>query len=316
MPCVGNAAVAAGESGTLPVVQTGPDLPLGRRVELPGRGTTFVRELDGPPGAPTVLLLHGLVASGGLNWFQAFTPLSQHFNVLALDHRGHARGLRTRSRFRLADCADDAAALLDVLGTGPVIAVGYSMGGPIAQLLWKRHPEKVSGLVLAATSDRFVPVSRERLVFVTAMSAAIGTSRFGGLLTHVPSRAMRARAAAGAVRTRPDSLRAWAAAEMRRHDWRMVAEAARAIGVYDASSWIGEIDVPTTVLVTTEDKAISALEQMRLLLSIPTAELQRLDDGHTVCARARFGPPVVEACLSVASRIDHGVPSAAGAPIS
>ena len=62
--------------------------------------------------------------------------------------------------------------------------------------------------------------------------------------------------------------------------------------------------MPTTVLVTTEDKAISALEQMRLLLSIPTAELQRLDDGHTVCARARFGPPLVEACLSVASRID------------
>ena len=52
---------------------------------------------------------------------------------------------------RLADCADDMAALIDELGTGPVIAVGYSMGGPIAQLLWKRHPEKVAGLVLCAT---------------------------------------------------------------------------------------------------------------------------------------------------------------------
>jgi hypothetical protein len=103
---------------------------------------------------------------------------------------------------------------------------------------------------------------------------------------------------------------------MRRHDWRMVAEAARAIGVYDASSWIGDIDVPTTVLVTTEDKAISPLEQMRLLLAIPGAELQRLDDGHTVCARARFGPPLAEACLSVASRIDRTVPNAAAAPIS
>ena len=50
---------------------------------------------------------------------------------------------------------------------------------------------------------------------------------------------------------------------------------------------------------------------MRLLLAIPGAELQRLDDGHTVCARARFGPPLVEACLSVASRIDRAVPSAA-----
>ena len=313
---VGSAAGEAGGNGTVPVVQTGPDLPLGRRIELPGRGTTFVREVEGPPGAPTVLLLHGLLASGGLNWFQAFAPLGEHFRVIAPDHRGHGRGLRTRARFRLADCADDAAALLEVLGTGPVIAVGYSMGGPIAQLLWKRHPETVAGLVLGATSDRFVPVSRERLVFVTAMSAAIGTSRFGGVLTRVPSRAVRARATAHAVRERPDSLRAWAAAEMRRHDWRMVAEAARAIGVYDASAWIGDIDVPTTVLVTTEDKAISPLEQMRLLLSIPGAELQRLDDGHTVCARARFGPALVEACSSLVPRIDRTGPSAAAAPIS
>src|SRR3954470_13108295 len=138
-----------------PVPDPGPDLPLGRRVDLPGRGTTFVREVAGPEGAPTVLLLHGLLASGGLNWFQAFAPMSEHFRVVALDHRGHARGLRTRSRFRLADCADDAAALIEALGTGPVIAVGYSMGGPIAQLLWKRHPELVAGLVLCATSDRF-----------------------------------------------------------------------------------------------------------------------------------------------------------------
>src|SRR5690349_23831945 len=49
-------------------------------------------------------------------------------------------------RVRLADCADDAAALLETLGTGPVIAVGYSLGGPVAQLLWKRHPDLVSGL--------------------------------------------------------------------------------------------------------------------------------------------------------------------------
>jgi pimeloyl-ACP methyl ester carboxylesterase len=264
--------------------------------------------VDGPAGAPTVLLLHGLLASGGLNWFQAFGPMSEEFRVVAPDHRGHGRGLRTRSRFRLADCADDVAALIEVLGTGPVIAVGYSMGGPIAQLLWKRHPELVAGLVFCATSDRFVPVQRERMIFVTAMSAAIGTSRFGDLVTRFPVRALRARAAAG-PRERPDSLRAWAAAEMRRHDWRMVAEAARAIGVFDSSTWVGEIDVPTAVVVTTEDKAISPMEQMRLLLAIRDAELRRIDDGHTVCARGRFGPPLVDACRSVAARIAGTVPS-------
>ena len=90
-----------------------PPLPLGERIELPGRGTTFVRHVEGPPGAPTVLLLHGWIASGGLNWFNAFGPLSERFSVVAPDLRGHGRGLRTRRRFRLADCADDVAATLE-----------------------------------------------------------------------------------------------------------------------------------------------------------------------------------------------------------
>lgn len=277
----------------------GPALPLGRRVELPGRGTTFIREIDGPPGAPPVLLLHGLVASGGLNWFQVFGPLGRHFRVIAPDLRGHGRGVRSRRRFRLSDCADDLAVLLDELGTGPVIAVGYSMGGPVAQLLWKRHPALVAGLVFCATSDHFVPGTRERLVFVTAMTAVAGSTRVGQAVTRLPISMVRRRVPV-AVRSRPDSMRAWASAEMRRHDWRMVAEAAHAIGTYDARSWIGDIDVPTTVIVTTEDRAVPPADQLRLAAAIPHARVHRIDDGHTACARPRFAHPLLAACLAVA----------------
>lgn len=279
-----------------------PDLPLGRRVELPGRGTTFVREVAGPPGAPTVILLHGLTASGGLNWFQSFAALGERYRVLAIDHRGHGRGLRTRRRFTLADCADDVAALMDVEGIDPAIVVGYSMGGPIAQLLWKRHPEKVAGLVFCATSDRFVPGRREQLVFVTAMGAIAGTTRLGDLVTRVPVGLIQRQVPSG-VRSRPESFRLWARAEMRRHDWRMVAEAAGAIGTYDASRWIGRIDVPTAVMVTTEDRAVAPVEQARLALRIPTATLHKVDDGHVVCAQRRFGPILRDAVDDVAARL-------------
>ena len=153
-------------------------LPDGRYVWLPGRGRTFVRELAGPPGAPAVMLLHGWSATADLNWFACFEPLARHFRVIALDHRGHGRGLRALTPFRLEHCADDVATLADVLGLGRYLAVGYSMGGPIAQLLWKRHPELVSGLVLCATSTHFSANLRERLVF----GAASGTSAVAGLV--------------------------------------------------------------------------------------------------------------------------------------
>ena len=277
----------------------GPPIPLGRRIQLPGRGTTFVREVAGPPGAPTVLLLHGLIASGGLNWFQAFEPLAGHFRVLAIDHRGHGRGIRSWRRFRLTDCADDAAALLDELGIDHAIVVGYSMGGPIAQLLWHRHPEKVSGLVFCATSNRFVPGVRERLTFVTAVSAIAGSTRLGQLVTRVPLAPLQRRIPKG-VRARPDSLRRWAAAEMRRHDARMVIEALAATTSFDSRRWLHPVDVPAALMVTGNDKAIPAQEQLRLLSAIPHASVSLHDEGHTWCSKRSFGPAVVDACLAVA----------------
>jgi len=277
-----------------------PPLPHGERVELPGRGTTFVRHVQGVPGAPTVLLLHGWIASGGLNWFNAFGPLSQRYDVVAPDLRGHGRGIRSRRRFRLADCADDVDALLEHLGSGPVIAVGYSMGGPVAQLLWRRHPERVAGLVLCATSYRFVNGARERFIFSSMMATAVGTTRAGDLVARTPGfQSLRPRGFAG----RPTNLRAWAAGEMRRHDLVKIMEAGQAIGSYNARRWIGEIDVPTTVLVTTRDRAIAPAEQYKLADAIPGSEVQLLDDGHVACAKREFGPALVRAVDSVSARI-------------
>lgn len=285
---------------TVTVIASEPALPFGERIELPGRGTTFVRRVEGPPGAPTVLLLHGWIASSGLNWFNAFEPLSERFSVIAPDMRGHGRGIRSRRRFRLADCADDAACLLEHLDTGPVIAVGYSMGGPVAQLLWRRHPELVAGLVLCATSYRFVAGGRERFIFGTMMASAEGTTRTGEWIGRTPM--LRSRAPRSSA-TRPTNLRAWAAGEMQRHDKVKLMEAGQAIGRYNARHWIGEIDVPTTVMVTRRDRAIRPEAQLRMAAAIPGAIVHDIDDGHVVCAKREFGPALVRGVHSVAERL-------------
>lgn len=288
----------------VPEQVAGLDLPLGRRVHLVGRGRTFVRELPGPgPDAPTVVLLHGWVASGGLNWFRCFEPLSEQFRVVAPDLRGHGRGIRSRRRFRLADCADDVAALCWELGVEQAIFCGYSMGGPVAQLMWRRHPDLVSGLVMAATSFSFVPALQQRLAFAGAMAAMAGTTRTTQALTRLPGpvRSVLPRGLRGTER--PSSMQVWAAQEMRRHDVRMVLEAGNAIATFSSRRWIGGVDVPTAVVVTTKDRAVTPTAQLHLALHIPGAEIRRYDEGHTSPVLESFGPAITDACASVAQEI-------------
>ncbi|MBA2625933.1 MAG: alpha/beta hydrolase [Acidimicrobiia bacterium] len=279
-------------------VRSAPPLPPGRPVELPGRGRTFIRECAGPPGAPTLLLLHGWTANADLNWFQSFAALGRRFRVVAIDHRGHGRGIRSRRPFRLRDCADDAAALVAELGTGPVVAVGYSMGGPVAQLLWKRHPEAVRGLVLCATARTFASRPQERVNFTALGGLALAARA-------VPEAARR-RLARRFIGTRTDdtSIEAWVVEEMHRNDWKMVLEAGTALGRFDSRAWIGEVDVPTAVVVNTADGVVAPARQRALARSIPGAAVFEVTGDHTVCVTdpARFLPPFLAACRSVTRR--------------
>ena len=134
-----------------------PYLPPGRVVNLPGRGEVFVRDSGGAPGDPAVLLLHGWTASADLNFFPVYAHLAGSYRVIALDLRGHGRGMRSTEPFSLEDCADDAAALLGELGAGHAIVVGYSMGGPVGLLLARRHPGQVAALVMQATALEWRP---------------------------------------------------------------------------------------------------------------------------------------------------------------
>ncbi len=274
-----------------------PPMPLGRRIVLERRGTTFVREMAGPPGAPTVLLLHGWIASGGMNWYQTFEPLAGRFRVIAPDLRGHARGLRARRVFRLADCADDCAATVLALGTGPVIAVGYSMGGPIAQLLWRRHRDLVDGLVLCATSADFVPSPLTRHLSQAMMLGVAGAARAAAFSRVVPNVSMLG------LRTR--TMPAWIAAELQRHDWRMIFEAGHSISTYHAQRWIHEVDVPTAVVCTAFDRAVSPSLQLATAEAIRGATVHRIAAGHLACARTEFGTELTGVCARVADRV-HG----------
>jgi pimeloyl-ACP methyl ester carboxylesterase len=272
-------------------------LPAGHSVELPGRGRTFVRDVPGPPGAPTVLLLHGWTATADLNFFSAYATLGEHYRVLALDHHGHGRGIRRAAPFTLEDCADDAAALLEHLGAGPVIAVGYSMGGPVAELLWHRHPHLVAGLVLCATSAVFRGSPREHALF-SAIRPALMVARRS-------TDALRSRVALRLLTGPGDwELHDWARGEVARHDWVAVLQAGQAIGEFDGRAWLDRLDVPTGVLVTSQDRVVPPERQVALAKRIPGATIRRVIGDHPVCIAQpeRFVPVLGEAVHDVAVR--------------
>jgi 3-oxoadipate enol-lactonase len=289
---------ASAAEASQPLLEEPEEVPPGRAIELPGRGTTFVREVSGPPGAPVVILLHAFVATAGTNWLTTMGRLGQRFRVIALDLRGHGRGLRPRTRFRFVDCADDVAALASQLEISSVILGGYSMGGPIAQLVWRRHRDLVDGLVLASTSYRLIEGAQARILLASGMGWVAQATRFA---ERVPFRG--ARGFMPTLAPTSGSLGPWAADEIRRHHPRSIVEAAVELGSYDAEEWIGEIDVPTAVVLTTRDNTVDPLMQLRMARMIPGATVHALADGHVACTHTLFGSVFAEACNDVADRV-------------
>lgn len=265
-----------------------------RDVELPGRGRTSVREIQGPtPDAPTLVLLHGLAATGRLNWFTSLATLAERFRVIVVDHRGHGRGIRTH-HFRLVDCADDAVAVAEQLGVESLIAVGYSMGGPIAKLCWSRHPDRVRGLVLCATANHFMrPEAR-----------GLATAVFPGVVVsaRLAPRFFLNRICEGMTRGLPaGERRDRARAEIAASDPATLMQAARATIRFSSRDWASSIDVPTAVVITTKDQLVSPQRQRQLAESIPNAKIYRVSGDHLACVRSAglFVPTLLEACVYV-----------------
>ncbi|MEQ1873627.1 MAG: alpha/beta fold hydrolase [Ilumatobacteraceae bacterium] len=275
-----------------------PWLPPGHMAHLPGRGEMFYRHhRHGDASAPTLLLLHGWTASADLQFFTAYEALAEHYSFVAVDHRGHGRGIRAHGKFELTDAADDAAALVQQLGVGPVVTIGYSMGGPISMLLAQRNPDLVHAMVLQATALEWRSTRRERAKWKTVhiigpllRSAAYPRSlRWGirrllgrnhSLLQYVP----------------------WIANELRRNDALAVVHAGQSLSRYDARPWASSLGKPAACLVTTRDRLVKPRKQ-RALADALNAHVIELPDDHLAAWTSpdAFAKATVELVRSVAS---------------
>jgi pimeloyl-ACP methyl ester carboxylesterase len=265
-------------------------LPPGFIVHVPGRGEFFVRDSGGD--GPCVLLLHGWMFASDSNWWPVYDDLiAAGLRVLALDHRGHGRGLRSTEPFTLEACALDAAALVDHLRCGPVTVVGYSMGGPVAELLARERPGVVRALVLCATAEDWQGPG------MSAYWRTMSATRL--LLGLFPVRAWELLLYGTKIPEGP--YKAWIAAELTRGSSVDIAEAGRELGRFDAGPWIeGLRHVPSAVVVTSRDRSVPPAKQWRLAHKLGASTFE-VDGDHLVVATRpeRFRPALMRALSAV-----------------
>lgn len=119
-------------------------------------------DFSGPRDAPVVLLVNSLGANVHM-WDEQINALAPKYRVLRYDLRGHGLTDTTPgddpSAASIERLADDAIALLDVLGLHRVAVIGLSIGGMIAQRLGSRYPDRVDALVLCAAASHTASTS-------------------------------------------------------------------------------------------------------------------------------------------------------------
>lgn len=233
----------------------------------------MVRDLGPRRGVP-VLLLHGLAGASLTEWYQVAPKLAVDRRVVMVDHRGHGLSAPGYQRFEIEDDADDIAAVLDGLGIGRVDAVGYSMGGLIAQALVRRHPGRVRKLALIAT---FATHSKgyRRLRLAGALLTRAWERLTGVGTPEVRSGYLIARRAVRREHAR------WIWRETRRRDVDSGTQATLALLRFDSRDWVGRLGVDTMVMIPASDILVPPKWQYDLAAAVGDATVVEVADaGH------------------------------------
>lgn len=266
------------------------DFPPARTLVVADRGEFFLRDSGGD--GPVVFMLHGWIGSADLNFGSLYADvIAAGYRVIAIDHRGHGRGLRPLVPFRLTDAAADAAAVIRALGLGAVLVYGYSMGGAIAQLIAHAQADVVAGLVLSGTAQHW---QEEELKRTWRAMPYVG---FG--LSVAPARAWRVALRRAGFDMGPRM--AWLHSEMTRHSARDIAEAGRELGRFDSRPWLQPLPFPTAVVLTSADDAVPPTKQRELAAALHArvfeAPVRHLEVAAMADpeAAARYNPILLEA---------------------
>lgn len=103
------------------------------------------------PNKPHLLLLPGLLGAISSQWRPFLKPLSEQYQLLLVDLRGHGRSQNNAPTLNVTQMADDLIGLLDSLNIERLHIAGYSLGGYLGLMIAMRQPRRVATLLMHAT---------------------------------------------------------------------------------------------------------------------------------------------------------------------
>lgn len=243
-------------------------------------GTRLSVELRGDPSAPIVVVAHGWTLNAGFN-HRLLDELATDHHVVGYDQRGHGRSGTTGPAGYTTDAlADDLAAVLR-LAVPPgrrAVLVGHSMGAMTIVALAGRHRdllrEKAAAALLASTGmdqllvrGRTVPMPLPLARLVRPLTAAIfkaplGTGKDGAFTRAMMRRVGLSPSAAGEDVAYSTQV-VLACPEPTRRGF------AQMLATMDLTAAVPALDIPTQVLVGSQDRLTPPWHATRLARALP-----------------------------------------------
>jgi 3-oxoadipate enol-lactonase len=141
-------------------------------------GCTLHYHIAGSTDQPLIVCLHG--AGMDHRMFEPqFAALADRYRVLAWDARGHGQSQPIDGPVHMATYVDDCLALLDHVGSEQAVFIGQSMGGYIAQHVYRRAPQRVRALVSIGSTSIALPYSRWEVWTLQATRALFAVWPYG-----------------------------------------------------------------------------------------------------------------------------------------
>ena len=238
-------------------------------MRIKANGITFNCRLDGREGAPWLVFSNSLTTNLGM-WDEQAKALSEKFRVIRYDQRGHGKSGAPKGPYTIDRLGKDVIAILDGLKIAKAHFLGLSMGGTTGMWLARMAPGRFNKIILSNTGARIgtqdVWNTRIASVLSKGMSAVVDATieRWFSKDSH-----KRNLPAIPAVRkmlmTTPAHGYAGCSAAVRDADQR----------------WgIGDVKLPTLVIVGTLDPGTPPAGGEEIARRIPGAKIARLEAAH------------------------------------